>query len=119
VPQLTWQARPLFGKLFADTGSISHALVEQVIWDHGVHLVTRLRTKMRTRLIEISDNLLLRTRAIIESINDELKNICPVEHSHHRRSANFLVNLLSGLIAYCHLPKKPSLDLGSLALPAA
>jgi hypothetical protein len=119
VPQLARQARRLFGKLFGDKGYISQALVEQLIVDHRVHLVTRLRKKMRNRLMEVSDKLLLRKRAIIESINDQLKNICQVEHSRHRSPANFLINLLSGLIAYCHLPKKPSLNLGPIALPAA
>jgi hypothetical protein len=119
VPQLARPARRLFGKRFGDKGYISHALTEQLIVDHRVHLVTRLRKKMRNRLMEISDQPLLRKRAIIESIYDQLKNICQVEHSRHRRPANFLINLLGGLIAYCHLPKKPSLDLGPLALPAA
>jgi hypothetical protein len=119
VPQLARQARRLFGKLFGDQGSISQTLVEQRIGDHRVHLVTRLRKTMRNRLMEVSDKLLLRKRAIIESINDQLKNICQIEHSRHRSSANFLIHLLGGLIAYCHLPKKPSLNLGPLALPAA
>jgi len=119
VPQLARQARRLFGKLFGDKGYISQTLVEQLIGDHRVHLVTRLRKKMRNRLMEVSDKLLLRKRAIIESINDQLKNICQIEHSRHRSSANFLINLLGGLIAYCHLPKKPSLNLGPLALPPA
>jgi hypothetical protein len=52
-------------------------------------------------------------------INDHLKNICQVEHSRHRSPANFLVNRLGGLIAYCHLPRKPSRGLGPLALPAS
>jgi hypothetical protein len=119
VPQLARQARRLFGKLCGDKGYISQALVEQLIVDHRVHLVTRLRKNMRNRLRELSDTLLLRKRAIIESINDQLKHICQVEHSRHRSSANFLINLLGGLIAYCHLPKKLSLNLGPLALPAA
>jgi hypothetical protein len=119
VPQLAQQARRLFGKLFGDKGYISQALVEQLIVDHRVHLVTRLRKNMRNRLMEVADKLLLRKRAIIETINDQLKNICQVEHSRHRSSANFLINLLGGLIAYCHLPKKPSLNLSPLALPAA
>jgi hypothetical protein len=119
VPQLAQQARHLFGKLFGDKGYISQALMEQLIVEHRVHLVTRLRKKMRNRLMEVSDKLLLRKRAIIESIHDQLKNICQVEHSRHRSPANFLVNLLGGLIAYCHQPKKPSLDLGPLALSAA
>ena len=119
VPQLARQARRLCGKLFGDQGSISQARVAQVIVDHRVHLVTRRRKKMRNRLMEVSDQRLLRKRAISESLNDQLTNICQVEHSRHRSSANFLINLLGGLIAYCHLPKKPSLDLGPLALPAA
>jgi hypothetical protein len=119
VPQLARQARRLVGKLYGDKGYISQALTEQLIDEQGVHLVTRLRKNMRNRLMEISDKLLLRKRAIIESINDQLKNICQVEHSRHRSPANFLVNLIAGLIAYCHLPKKPSLDRRLLALPAA
>jgi hypothetical protein len=62
---------------------------------------------------------LLRKRAIIESMVDELKNVCQIEHSRHRSPLNFLVHLMAGLIAYCPLPKKPSLDLGLPALPAA
>jgi hypothetical protein len=31
---------------------------------------------MRNRLLEMSDKLLLRKRVIIETINDQLKNIC-------------------------------------------
>jgi hypothetical protein len=53
----------------------------------------------------------LRGRSIIETINDQLKNISQIEHSRHRSVANFFVNLLSGLIAYCLQPKKPSLNL--------
>ncbi|MGZ3638946.1 MAG: transposase, partial [Ktedonobacterales bacterium] len=49
--------------------------------------------------------------AIIESVNDQLKNICQIEHPRHRSPYNFLVHLLAGLIAYCHQPKKPSLHL--------
>jgi hypothetical protein len=119
VPQLARQARRLFGKLFGDKGDISQAFTEQLIVEHGVHLVTLLRKTMRNRLMEVSDKLLLRTRAVIDSSNDQLKNICQIEHSRHRSPANFLINLLGGLIASCHLPKKPSLDLGPLALPAA
>jgi hypothetical protein len=71
------------------------------------------------RLFDPGDKLLLRKRAIIESMVDELKNVCQIEHSRHRSPRNFRVNLMAGLIAYRHLPKKPSLDLGLLVLPAA
>lgn len=64
------------------------------------------------------DKILLLKRAIIESVNDYLKNICQIEHSRHRSPLNFLVNLLAGLVAYTYLEKKPSLDLDSNGFPA-
>lgn len=77
---------------------------------------------MKNGLIKLIDKILLRKRAIIESVNDQLQNICQVEHSRHRSRFNFLVNLISGLIAYSDRPKKPCLDLehkGLNALPPA
>lgn len=52
----------------------------------------------------VSDRLLLRKRSIIETLNDELKNIAQVEHSRHRSMHNFIVNLLAGIAAYCLFP---------------
>jgi hypothetical protein len=46
----------------------------------------------------MSDKILLRKRSIIETVNDELKNICQVEHSRHRSAVNFLCNLIAGII---------------------
>jgi Transposase DDE domain len=78
----------------------------------GLHIITKLRNKMHNRLLDMSDKLLLRKRASIETIHDQLKkNICQIEHSRHRSPINFLANLVTGLIAYCHQPKKPSLGL--------
>jgi hypothetical protein len=77
---------------------------------------------MKNSLMKLMDKILLRKRAIIESVNDQLKNICQIEHSRHRSRFNFLVNLIAGLIAYSYHPKKPSLDLndkGFQALPPA
>jgi transposase len=116
VPRLV---RRLFGKLFGDRGYISRQLAEDLLITHGVHLITKLRKNMHTRLLALGDKLLLRKRAIIETIIDQLKNICQIEHSRHRSPHNFLVHLLAALTAYCHQPKKPSLDLGLSALPAA
>jgi len=66
---------------------------------------------MKGQLMLLSDRLLLRKRFIIETITDQLKNISQIEHTRHRSPANFAVNLLAGLIAYTHQPKKPSLRL--------
>lgn len=123
VSSLLKRVRALAGKLIGDKGYISQPLSEQLLVDHGVHLITRLRKNMRNRLLPLQDKLLLRKRAIIESINDQLKNISQIEHTRHRSPRNFLVNLICGLIAYCHQPTKPSLhldpNLDLLALPAA
>jgi hypothetical protein len=119
VPALLRRIRRLFGKLFADRGSISQPLAEQLFVEHGVLLITTRRKNMRNRLLDVSDTLLLRKRAIIATIYDQLKNICQIEHTRHRSPVNFLLNLVGGLIAYCHQPKKPSLDLDPYRLPAA
>ena len=42
-------------------------------------------------------------------VHDQLKNISQLEHSRRRSVANFLVNLVAGLIAYTYQPNKPSL----------
>lgn len=73
---------------------------------------------MRNKLVPLMDKILLRKRAVIESVNDQLKNICQVEHSRHRSVLNFLVNLLAGLVAYTYQEKKPSLDIHPQDLPA-
>ena len=62
----------------------------------------------------LADKVLLRKRAIIETVNEELKNSCQIEHSRHRSFGNFLTNLISGLIAYSFLPKKPSVKYQTL-----
>ncbi|HST90493.1 MAG TPA: IS982 family transposase [Ktedonobacterales bacterium] len=106
VPRLV---RRLFGKLFGDKGYISQALAEQLFLEHGVQLITKLKKNMRNVLMDLADKLLLRKRALIETINDQLKNVCQIEHTRHRSPLNFLVHLMAGLTAYCHQPKKPSL----------
>jgi hypothetical protein len=116
VPHLV---KRLFGNLFGDRGYLSQDLAEELLVTHGVQLITKLRKNLRNRLLALSDKLLLRKRAIIESMVDALKNVCQSEPSRHRRPLAFLVNLLTGLLASCHLPTKPSLQRGLPALLAA
>lgn len=100
----------LFGKLFGDMAYLSQSMFQQLM-EQGIQLITKVKSNMRNQLMVMTDKLLLRKRSIIETINDQLKNISQIEHSRHRSPMNFLVNLISGLIAYTHQPKKPSLDL--------
>jgi hypothetical protein len=98
----------LMGKLFGDKGYISKALFDQ-LFERGLQLVITLKRNMKPRVMPTMDRLFLRKRALIESVNDQLKNISQIEHSRHRSFKNFFVNLLAALIAYTHQPKKPSL----------
>lgn len=113
-------AKRLWGKLFGDKGYISAKMFRELLEAHDVQLITRLKSNMRNQLMPLADKLLVRKRAIIETIIDQLKNISQIEHTRHRSPINFLVNVVCGLIAYCHQPAKPSLELDlPLALPAA
>ena len=99
--------KEIFGKLFADRGYISQKLFEKLL-KKDITLVTKAKKNMKNKLMDLYDRLMLRKRAVIESVNDFLKNICDIEHSRHRSVTNFLVNLVSALAAYSFLPKKPS-----------
>jgi hypothetical protein len=113
-------AKRIWGKLFGDKGYISQPLFDH-LFEQGVQLITPIRKNMKNRLMSLMDKVLVRKRAIIETINDQLKNISQIAHTRHRSIDNFLVNLVSGLIAYTHQPKKPSLNLSredSALLPA-
>ena len=114
VPRMVNRLR---GKLFGDRGSISTSLTE-LLFEQGLHLITRLRKNRKNKLMHLSDKLLLRKRAIIESIIDQLKNISQIEHARHRSPTNFVVHLIAGLIAYTHQDKKPGLHLDQRALLA-
>ena len=108
----------IFGKLYGDKGYISQKLFN-LLFDQHIQLVTKIKRNMKNKLMPLFDRLMLRKRAIIETINDQLKNISQIEHSRHRSVVNFLVNVISALIAYTHKEKKPSLniranDLGGL-----
>jgi len=102
--------KKLFGKLFADRGYISQSLFEELFVD-DIHLVTKVRKNMKNSLMSLYDKILLRKRAVIETVNDELKNICQIDHTRHRSVNNFAANQLAGMITYNLMPKKPSLNI--------
>ena len=96
------------GKAFADKGYIGEKLAKK-LFENGIHLITKIKKKMKNKLMLMSDKILLRKRAIIESVNNLLKNSCQIEHHRHRSRWNFLSNLLSGIANYCLNPDKPRL----------
>jgi len=96
----------IYGKLFADRGYISPALLEAMFAD-GVHLVTGIRSNMKNRLMTLWDKIMLRKRYIIECINQLLKDKANIVHSRHRSVYNFMMNLIAALGAYCFFENKP------------
>jgi transposase len=104
--------RQLWGKLFGDRGYISQELFEQ-LWAQGLQLITKLKRNMKNKLMPVLDKLLLRKRALIECVNDQLKNISQIEHTRHRSATNGIVNMLAAVVAYTFQPKKPALDLST------
>ena len=108
--------KDMFGKLFADKGYISQKLFQE-LWDKGIELITKQKRNTKKKgLMNLCDRIMLRKRAVIESVYDFLKNICQIEHSRHRSINNFITNLVSGLAAYSFLPKKPSLRLENISI---
>lgn len=90
--------KEIFGKLFADRGYILQKLFEKLL-KSNITLVTRAKKNMKNKLMDFYDRMMLRKRAVIESVNDFLKNIYDIEHSRHHSITNFLVNLLAALAA--------------------
>ena len=119
-------AQGITGKMFGDKGYIKKELFEQLL-GQGLQLVTPLKSNMKNKLVPMSDKISLRSvalrsgsptmkaqqdkRSVIETVNDQLKNISYLVHSRHRSLHNFMLNLITALIAYTHQPKKPSLKL--------
>lgn len=105
---ITKLTEKLFGKLFGDKGYISKALSD-MLFGNGIQLITAVRRNMKEKALSNEEKLLLRKRSVIETVNDELKNICQVEHTRHRSLNGFLLNLMSAIAAYSFFPKKPSI----------
>lgn len=107
VPEMV---KKVWGKLCGDKGYLSESLSERLMLQ-DLQLITKVRKNMKQRLLSMFDKLLLKKRAVMESVIDQLKNISQIEHSRHRSVTNFIVNVLAGLIAYSHREKKPSLNI--------
>lgn len=106
-------AQRLHGSLFADKGYISKDL-RDLLKTEGVNLVYKVRKNMKPLSLSVCDEVLLKKRSIIESVIKELKTQTQVEHTRHRSFLNFQVNVISAMIAYTYLLKKPTLKLREL-----
>ena len=102
--------KEIFGKIFGDKGYISKALSDLLFGDR-VQLITAVRRNMKQKALSNEEKLLLRKQSVIETFNDELKNICQAEHSRHRSIAGFILNIMSAIAAYSLFQKKTSIKI--------
>jgi hypothetical protein len=65
-------------------------------------------------LLSQTDEVMLKKRMLIETVIKELKSQTQAEQTRQRSFVNFQVNVVSALIAYTYLEKKPSLNLREL-----
>ena len=98
----------IYGKLFADKGYIGKDLMQMLFIDK-VQLIASIKNNIKNSLMTKNDKILLKKTSVIETVNDKLKNICPIKHYRHISFGNFLVNINTSLIAKSLLPKKPSI----------
>jgi hypothetical protein len=103
-------SKDVFGKLFGDRGYISQELFLK-LYEKGLEIITRLKKNMKNKLMNLIDKVLLRSRGVIESVNNKLKADCQIEHHRHRSPWNFMVNLVSGIVAYAYDTCKPIVQL--------
>ena len=113
VTMIETLSKGIIGKLFGDKGYISAESGEK-LFQRGLQLFTTIKSKMKQKLLSLKDKLLLRKRSLIETVNDQLKNISQIAHTRHRSPQNFLINLLAGIRAYSLQPKKSNLNLEGL-----
>ena len=95
------------GKLCADKEYIDQALFVSFFLN-GRQLVTKVKNSVRNFLISIADKIQPRKRTLVETVNDELKNIARIENFRYRFFHNFIANSLSAIASYCFLNKKSS-----------
>lgn len=97
----------LFGKAYGDKGFISSKISEEFV-EKGLHIITKVRSNMKNKLMTLEDKLMLMKRGVIECVFHLLSFICDIDHSRHRSPANAFTHLFSGIIAYTYFDKRPS-----------
>jgi hypothetical protein len=106
----------LKGWLFGDKGYIGEELLKK-LKAQAIEIFTKVRKNMTPRSMTGSQKQLLKKRGLVETVIDQLKNVCQIEHTRHRSPINALVNILSGLVAYTLKPRKPSINQKKLPWP--
>lgn len=98
------------GFLFGDKGYICKELFLELL-ARGLKLITGIKKNMKNMLMTINEKILLRKRSLVETVFDYLKNKFMIEHSRHRSIFNFIIHIVSTLVAYQMKPTKPQISM--------
>ena len=112
VPKLV---EALSGWLFGDKGYLGQSFMEK-LKEQSIDIFTKVKKNMEKKVMSAGQKFFLSKRGLVETVIDQLKNICQIEHSRHRKPSNAFVNIVSGLVAYCFKERKPSINQSKLPL---
>lgn len=107
--------KTLNGWLFGDKGYLGQEFMER-LKEQSIEIFTKVKKNMKKRVMSKAQGFYLKKRGLVETVIDQLKNICQIEHSRHRKPENAFVNLVSGLIAYAFKQRKPSVKMATACL---
>ena len=102
--------KKLQGLAAGDKGYISKKMATELA-ETGINFITKTRRNMKPIKRSSFEKIFLSKRAIVEAVIAQLKEICQIEHSRHRKPDNLLINILAALSAYTLKPRKPSINL--------
>ena len=106
----------LKGWLFGDKGYLGQNLAKK-LREQAIEIFTKVKKNMKKPDMTGPQKQLLKKRGIVETVIDQLKNVCQMEHTRHRSPINALVNIVSALVAYTLKPRKPSIKQRALPWP--
>lgn len=99
----------IYGKVYGDKGYLLKTELFQKLYAKGIHIVTKIRSNMKNKLMDVGDKIMLKKRGIIESVGAILKENLNIEHSRYRSPRSLITNVLAALAAYAFRKKKPSI----------
>jgi hypothetical protein len=109
----------IYGKVYGDKGYLLNADLFEKLYSKGIHVVTKIRSNMKNKFMDMQDKIMLKKRGVIESVGAVLKEDLNIEHSRYRSPISLIVNVLSSLAAYGFREKKPSIYKKSFSLLTA
>ena len=95
--------------LFGDKGYLGQEFFAK-LKEQSIEIFTRVKKNMKAKIMDMSQEFYLSKRGLVETVIDQLKHCCQIEHTPHRKPANAFTNLIAGLVAYSFRAPKPSIN---------